>query len=263
MKNSSLRFRRAHEAFTIIELLVVISIIGILAALLLPALSGASKTAKVRKAQTEEAQLVQAIQSYYSTYSRYPVSSNAMYFATQAQEDFTYGTTGLTNYTGTAIKNPVSVGYDLDNAEVIAILMDLQTYQDAGATPTVNAGHVKNPQQIKFLDAKMSATTALPGVGTDLVYRDPWGNPYIISMDLNYDGKCRDAVYRLAAVSRQSVGNPSGFNGLFNSTDSAGNGNTYEFNGGVIVWSWGPDGKFDNATLANALVNQDNVLSWK
>ena len=265
MKNSSLRFRRAHEAFTIIELLVVISIIGILAALLLPALSGASKTAKVRKAQTEEAQLVQAIQSYYSTYSRYPVSSNAMYFATQAQEDFTYGTTGLTNYTGTAIKNPVSVGYDLDNAEVIAILMDLQTYQDASATPTVNAGHVKNPQQIKFLDAKMSGTTILPGVGTDLVYRDPWGNPYIISMDLNYDGKCRDAIYRQQAIAQQTPGNPSGFNGLFNSTatDPGGNGDHYEFNGGVMVWSSGPDGKFDNTVKANALVNQDNVLSWK
>jgi hypothetical protein len=34
-----------------------------------------------------------------------------------------------------------------------------------------------------------------PGVGTDLVYRDPWGNPYIITLDLNYDEKARDACY--------------------------------------------------------------------
>jgi hypothetical protein len=41
----------------------------------------------------------------------------------------------------------------------------------------------------------MSGDTNSPGVGTDLVYRDPWGNPYIITMDLNYDEMCKDAFY--------------------------------------------------------------------
>ena len=35
-----------------------------------------------------------------------------------------------------------------------------------------------------------------------LVYRDPWGNPYIITMDLNYDEQCQDAFYCQQAVSQ-------------------------------------------------------------
>ena len=56
------------------------------------------------------------------------------------------------------------------------------------------------------------------GVGNDLVYRDPWGNPYVISMDLNYDEQCQDAFYCLTMVSSPNPpGNPtSGLNGLIN-----------------------------------------------
>ena len=62
----------------------------------------------------------------------------------------------------------------------------------------------KNPQQTIFLNAKMSGDTSSPGVGTDLVYRDPWGNPYVISMDLNYDEQCKDAFYcKDASVARR------------------------------------------------------------
>ena len=269
MKTSSWPSPRARVAFTIIELLVVVSIIAILAALLLPAVAAGSRHARVKKAQLEEAALVQAIQSYYSTYSRYPVSSNALYSATQNNEDFTYGTYGVTNYSGTALPHAnANVLYYANNSEVIAILMDLQNFMDASHTPTVNAGHVRNPQQIKFLDAKMPGNTTLPGVGTDLVYRDPWGNPYIISMDLNYDGKCRDDLYRLKAVSQKPDSSgvqtgPVGFNGLYNSTDAGGNGNTFEYNGGVMVWSMGPDSTFALNVQAGVGVNQDNIVSWK
>jgi hypothetical protein len=41
-----------------------------------------------------------------------------------------------------------------------------------------------------------------PGAGTDLVYRDPWNNPYVISLDRNGDGPTRDdktSVSNLAA----------------------------------------------------------------
>ncbi|MEO6183495.1 MAG: hypothetical protein ABIP71_10460 [Verrucomicrobiota bacterium] len=80
--------------------------------------------------------------------------------------------------------------------------------------PTINAGHVENFQQHKFLNpAQIEDATksdAGPGgvyrdpwgnpyvitlgVGLGGVYRDPWGNPYVITPDLNNGGKTRDGL---------------------------------------------------------------------
>ena len=62
--------------------------------------------------------------------------------------------------------------------------MDITNYPD-GSGATANVSYQKNPQQTIFLNAKMVAdTNTWPGVGPDLVYRDPWGNPYVITHGL-------------------------------------------------------------------------------
>jgi hypothetical protein len=136
--------------------------------------------------------------------------------------------------------------------------MDLTNYPSGG--PTVNMNYVKNPQQTIFLNAKMSGDTNSPGVGTDLVYRDPWGNPYAITMDLNYDEMCKDAFYCLDKVSgnNQLPQNP-GFNGL--TTD--GTVNNFRYRGKVMVWSAGPNGRIDPGDPVTDHENKDNILSWQ
>ena len=107
--------------------------------------------------------------------------------------------------------------------------------------------------------------TPLAGVGNDLVYRDPWGNPYIISMDLNYDDNCQDAFYCKKQVSQNGTtgsGN-AGFNGLNSPGVIAGQSDNFMFHGKVMVWSAGPDGKVDPSKAANTDVNKDNILSWQ
>jgi prepilin-type N-terminal cleavage/methylation domain-containing protein len=258
--------RRNRRAFTLIELLVVIGIIAILASLIFPALAIAKKHALMMKARTQISQIDTAIRAYDSAYGRFPVSSgpppSAQYQAgvngnpagRNPNGDFTYGGTFRTP-TGTYTVQ--TAGLPLNNAEVIAILMDQTNYPGGG--PTINMNHVKNPQQHIFLNAKMSGDTSSPGVGTDLVYRDPWGNPYVISMDLNYDDMCQDAFYCKAKVSQQS--GAVGLNGLVGS--GVGNSDDFKDRDTVMVWSAGPDGKVDPDRAANQGANKDNILGWK
>jgi prepilin-type N-terminal cleavage/methylation domain-containing protein len=247
-------------AFTIVELLVVIAIIGILAGLLLPVLSAAKDNARKKQAVVEISQIVGAIQQYDSVYGRFPVSSFAQNEASKAGGDFTYGTNGVPNATFN-VANPPPMTYNTNNSEVIAILMDITNT----TVTAVNANHQKNPQQTIFLSAKQVTDPTLPGVGPDLVYRDPWGSPYIISMDLNYDEQCKDAFYSLQAVSQKPplpAGYvQTGYNGLFN--PNAGVSDNYLYHGKIMVWSAGPDRAISNSVPANLGVNKDNILSWQ
>jgi prepilin-type N-terminal cleavage/methylation domain-containing protein len=262
--------------FTLVELLVVISIIAILAAMLLPVLARIKESERVKRARLQMGQIAMAISAYESAYGRFPVSTEAMSEAVGKKEDFTFGTAGLPDLktpTGTtAVLAKDSSGnpftYQANNSEIMAILMDKERFPATG-NQTVNFGHVKNPQRTDFLNAQMAANTTSPGVGPDLVYRDPWGNPYIITLDLNSDGKTLDSVYRLRSISQVTGGQPKGHNGLFNShtvgnAPPTGDSDYYEASSPIMIWSAGTDKSIQTSgATAMTGANKDNVITWK
>jgi prepilin-type N-terminal cleavage/methylation domain-containing protein len=265
-------------AFTLIELLTVIAIIAILAAMILPVLSAAQNHARKVKAATEISQIHNAIEGYASAYSRMPVSSAVQQSSVPS---ITYGGVYV-NKAGTpwpATSAYLSNGgtYIPSNSDVIAILMDFTNYPSGGG-PTVNANHQKNPQGTKFLGASMAPDTNSPGIGPDLNYRDPWGNVYLITMDLNEDDKAEDLFYKQQAIA-SSTGTAAAGQGVmglnYNGPAPGGDGN-YSFHGNVMVWSMGPDGPLSHApssfdtpsgstTTSGAAdgANKQHIVSWQ
>jgi prepilin-type N-terminal cleavage/methylation domain-containing protein len=193
---------RSPRGFTLVEMLVVIAIIATLAGILLPVVGNVKKKAKIAQAGTEVRSLAAAITAYQAQNGIFPCSAADA----AGGNDITY----------------------TNNSDIITILLDA----DAG----VNAGHVRNPQKQVFLNGKMVSGTSQSGIGPDYNFRDPWGRPYIITLDLNYDNRCNDLFY-----------SPLPGNGIPTA---------------VMVWSLGPDGKPLGPSGNPAARDNDDVKSW-
>jgi prepilin-type N-terminal cleavage/methylation domain-containing protein len=196
-----------HAAFTLIELLVVIVIIAVLLAFLFPTFQGIQNSAKKTQAKNDLTQIVTAVNAYYTEYGKYPKTPGT-------PADTTYGPTAT-------------------NEQLFNELRSI--------TPT------DNPRGIVFLsppDAK-DATNPRSGIAPASSasagqYFDPWGKPYMIRIDTDYDNQ---------------VINPY-----------SANAGSAPLRSGVIAWSFGKDGASQSTSTAtdkNTGTNKDDVISWQ
>lgn len=175
---------------------------------------------RILRAKAEMMSIENAMLRYETEYGKMPTRPET---SRKPKGDFTFGT--VATGCGILVQNPGD-GRQANNSEMTAILMVLTTFRNGQAT--VNTNHGLNPKRIEFLNAKSSKGSQLPGVGEDGVYRDPWGNPYLITLDVSGDGFSVDPLYGRV---RQKV----------------------------FVWSFGPDRKADLNVKPHEGVNADNV----
>lgn len=188
--------QKDKHAFTLIELLIVIAIIAILVGLLFPAFKAVQNQARQVQAKNDLTQIVNAVNAFYTDYGKYPL----------ATDDSTISNNADLFYTLRA----VSAGANLNNAV--------------------------NPRQVVFINPPNVKTTASPrsGIGSDGQYYDPWGTPYRLKIDGDYNNQ---------------IANP------YTADTGAG---PATLNIGVIAWSFGKD-----ATQGTNFSNSDDVISWQ
>lgn len=248
-----MRLSKLNRPFglTLIELIILVAVGGLLIAIIFPFSFNRRAPPNIARALMEMSNIEMAIKTYKSTYGRWPVTAR---IGANVMNDFTFGT--FATETSVLITN--GGGVEANNAEVICIVMDLKSFPNG--TPIPNHDGSMNPNSMTFLNAKCVEGISTPGVGSDGVYRDPWGNPYIITIDSDSSGSSRDVLYSRPSVACLSVTESNRFQ-LVRHTNSAGSA-VYETKTEVMIWSLGPDGKASPVSKANQGVNKDNVLSW-
>jgi prepilin-type N-terminal cleavage/methylation domain-containing protein len=207
--------------FTLIELLVVIAIIAILVGLLFPAYKGVQDQAKRTQAKNDLTQIVTAVNAFYTEYGKYPLVT----------ADTIYGPGGTSS---------ADLFYSL---HAVAL----------GANAPVNGAPAVNPRAIVFISPPDVKDTTNPrsGIGTDGQYYDPWGTPYVVTIDGDYDNQ---------------IANPY--------SDSDGSAGAVQLRFGVIAYSVGKNGALGGGAAASSKYaaesgtagkykDSSDVISWQ
>lgn len=192
--------------------------------------------------------LVTAIRNYHAAYGRFPCSKKGEVANRESNGSYTYGWQPA----------PTMAATEPGNTDLMAIITASARLPD-GSSVAANADNARNPRKTRFIELRMASDNKSPGLGLDGNYRDPWGNPYVITLDLDGDGYCVDPIYSRPAVTRMPVRLPRHIDGTVRTNKSG----LVQFPVGVMIWSRGPDGKADPKIPADEGVNLDNILSWQ
>ena len=192
------------------ELLVVIAIIAVLLGLAFPVFQGVLDRAKKVQAKNDVTQIVTAVNAFYTEYGKYP---------TVTADTIITSTSSPSNADLMYTLRAVSGGLNMNNA--------INTRQIVFISPP----DVKNPANPR---SGIGTTT---GAGQ---YYDPWGTPYLVEIDGNYDNQIANPYTANAGATPLQIG--------------------------VIAWSLGKDKAGATAAASGDKKTgtyNDDVISWQ
>ena len=246
---------RTRSGFTLIELLTVIAVIAILMGLLLPALNAAKQAAKKSQAKNDVTQFVTAVKNFYADYGVYPIDPSQ----TTNNKDLEYGANGETS-----------------DQDVVNVLRADTGFADTLST-SGSAPISVNTKEVVYLDVPLIKMTSSPksglGTGTETaptgfsnngkagVWYDPWGLPYIIAIDGNYNGyidNSNGANIVLLGYNTDS----NGVNYIMNLNVGGGSA-TKALQTGCVAGSFGADHTQGSTSASKEYQGTDDVLSWQ
>ena len=209
-----------RHGFTLMELLIVIAMIALLIGIGYPTFISILEKARKTQAANEEQQIVAAVNGFYTDYGKYPL------------------VTADTIIAGSTTPSNADLFYSL---RAVAL----------GANAPVNGIPAVNPRAIVFIQPPISKTGTKGGINTTTgIWYDPFGSPYNVMIDGNYDN---------------TLANPY--------TDQPGGATLYL---GVIVWSFGKSGQLGGGPAAtgppaftaeggslNNFSASGDVISWQ
>ena len=148
--------------FTLVELLIVVGIVAVLAGLVLPAVIGGIRQGHITQAKSDLASIMMALKGVEGTYGK------------MVKSPYTFGATTLT-----ASNDVITLTGDAYNAFIAELTVP--------GNSKLTARNI-NARKIKFLEPKADFDpTAAYDTATNQtkLWRDPWGNPYKILINVN------------------------------------------------------------------------------
>ena len=153
-----------RRGFTLIEILVVVAIISMLVGLMMPAMMRVREQARQRKAGVERLALHNSLKAFFAEYDRWPMPDG---------------------YLGTDMDNP--------DAQFVYTYSDGSGDSDGSNEELVirmRPDSVLNLKMMHFLEEESFSRVDPDGdLDANGPLRDPWGEPYTITIDIRYPGQ--------------------------------------------------------------------------
>ena len=186
---------RQKQTFTLVELLVVIGIIAILAGLVIPAVIRAQQQGRITQAKSDMATILLALKGVESTYNKMvaPKSSTASDTYSFDGNDVSASSKTISSSSSSSsssiVYKYIKLG-DFEEANAAAQNAYDSFIAELSVPQKIDADDLNvNKRKIKFLDPNPKFDPAADyddAKNLPYLWRDPWGNRYIILINTNF-----------------------------------------------------------------------------